>query len=420
MKTRYLILVPAFALAVATGLELSRGQGFGGGFGPVGGFGGGPIGGVGAIGGGGGMGMPVRGGGAVNLPWLPPGGGRPIPPGGHFPTPPGIIDPPVPGIPVHPGIGGGWYHGSWRWWWRQRNRRRWMRSRWGYRGGLQVYQNPFREIHVSKPLPPEVGSKAADEAAAKHFAAARKAFPKRDYTKAYREVAAALKLKPDDRAMLEFRALTHFARRKYKDAAADLHQVLSTGPGWDWPTMLGLYRDGKSYERHLRSLEEFRDKNPDNSEVRFVLSYHYLTEKHGQAAIAELTAYQKLSPGDSLGGDLLEAANAPEDEGGEEEAAPTLPESFDYHGTWTAESPGGGTLRLDLNKGAEFTLSYVGKDGAEDFRGDYALDGKRLLLEDPNEGPLMGSIEIKGNDEFVLKVQGDKKGDPGLRFKRSK
>ena len=52
-----------------------------------------------------------------------------------------------------------------------------------------------------------------------------------------------------------------FALKRYDDAAASLYAVLSTGPGWDWTTMIGLYPSVA--DDQLRSWKEYARETPD-------------------------------------------------------------------------------------------------------------------------------------------------------------
>ena len=49
--------------------------------------------------------------------------------------------------------------------------------------------------------------------------------------------------------------LVLFALQRYDEASVALYAVLSIGPGWDWPTLVGLYPDVETYTAQLRALE---------------------------------------------------------------------------------------------------------------------------------------------------------------------
>ena len=107
---------------------------------------------------------------------------------------------------------------------------------------------------------------------------------------------------PNDATLHEFRALVLFAVGKYDLAAGPLYAVLSVGPGWDWTTMAGLYPSIDVYTAQLRKLEAFVTANPSSTAGRFVLAYHYLTQGHIDAAVAQLKEVVALAaPGHALG-----------------------------------------------------------------------------------------------------------------------
>ena len=62
----------------------------------------------------------------------------------------------------------------------------------------------------------------------------------------------ALGIVPNDSLMHEFRALCLFATHDYQQAAAAIHSVLASGPGWDMTTLAGLYANQAAYNDQLR------------------------------------------------------------------------------------------------------------------------------------------------------------------------
>ena len=218
--------------------------------------------------------------------------------------------------------------------------------------------NPYADVVVPKPTKLVPGTEAAKTKAKEMFGEARGQFAKRGYGKALMIMNDALRLNPKDRELLEFRALCHYAGRRYVQSAADLHPVLAEGPGWDWATMLALYRNRKSYETHLRGLENYVRKNPSNAASRLVLAYHYLVAERTTRAKRLLEEVIRLKPDDVVAKDLLEVVKGggkepdetetPTDD--EAEEIPALPEGFDATGTWTATPPKGGEIVLVFTK----------------------------------------------------------------------
>ena len=83
-----------------------------------------------------------------------------------------------------------------------------------------------------------------------------------------------------------------------------------SGPGWDWPTLIGLYPNVNVYTSQLRALEDYGKANPQSASGRFVLAYHYLTQGHYDAAANMLRQVVALKPNDTLSAKLLEQLQA--------------------------------------------------------------------------------------------------------------
>jgi tetratricopeptide (TPR) repeat protein len=155
--------------------------------------------------------------------------------------------------------------------------------------------------------PPAAGDDGAPPEAFQLFSAARAAFKSNDYGKALAEVDKAIKLLPSDTTTHEFRAWDLFAQAKYQEAASGVYAVLSMGPGWTWDTARELYADPGTYTKQLRSLEEYVRKNPDASDGRFLLAYHYFVLNHVPSAVRQMQDFVKLVPQDKLAPQLITA-----------------------------------------------------------------------------------------------------------------
>jgi predicted Zn-dependent protease len=143
------------------------------------------------------------------------------------------------------------------------------------------------------------------------FDSARAAFKANNYAKALREIDRAIKLLPSDVTRHEFRAMVLFAQKKYREAAAGVYAVLSSGPGWNWETVRDLYTDPETYTRQLRALEEYSRKHPDASDAHFLLAYQYLVLNHVPQALKQLDEFEKLVPKDKLAPQLIAAFTPP-------------------------------------------------------------------------------------------------------------
>ena len=117
------------------------------------------------------------------------------------------------------------------------------------------------------------------------------------------------------------------------------------------------------------------------------------------------------------GGKEPDETETPADD--EAEEIPALPEGFDATGTWTTTPPKGGEIVLVFTKQKKFTWRLVRPGKSAEFDGEYLFDRSRVLLEDLDEGALIGRIAPDGNDAFVFRAEGELDTD-GLRFERAK
>ncbi|ODT96243.1 MAG: hypothetical protein ABS79_08120 [Planctomycetes bacterium SCN 63-9] len=234
----------------------------------------------------------------------------------------------------------GWIHGTWDGIWGSNHQWDWEGiatravaaglASWKvgsavYDWGYAPYTNPYhraagspsapfdyaRPIDTESPAPNAV----ATDTAIAILDAARAAFKSGDYLKALGLTDKVLRTLPNDSAVHELRALALFALKRYDEAAATLHAVLSVGPGWDWTTLARLYGKGDAYTAQLRALEDYRDEHPDSASAHFVLAYHYLTAGHVEIAEEELKEAARLKPQDQLTSQLIVIVAPPGAEG---------------------------------------------------------------------------------------------------------
>jgi tetratricopeptide (TPR) repeat protein len=167
-------------------------------------------------------------------------------------------------------------------------------------------------LPTNDPPPAPTDNQAVNEAN-ERFDEARKAFYNGDYAKAQRLVDQAIQVLPSDATLHEFRALTLFAQKKYKEAAATLYAVLWAGPGWNKDTMATLYPHWDTYTRQVRALEAYVKDHPDQGYAHFLLAYHYLVVGSMDQAIAQLKEVIRLDPKDQLSTSLVNALTQPQD-----------------------------------------------------------------------------------------------------------
>ena len=276
------------------------------------------------------------------------------------------------------------------------------------------------------------------------FDQGREAFKAGNYTSALSLTDQALRTLPNDPALHEFRSLALFAQGRFEDAAAPLYAVLSVGPGWDWPTMIGLYADPETYTRQLRALESYVSQSPQSAAARFVLAYHYLTAGHVEPAIGQLRRVVQLQPKDTLSAQLLQQLDKAGQPGGApalgaaQPAAPALngPEPVagapvvaaskvegSLAGNWTAEPGQDTSIRLSFEAGNQFVWQVTRQGKTQEIRGDRTYGNGLLTLAQPGDQaqqqPMVGRITWQDENHFTFKVIGGPPNDPGLTFTKS-
>lgn len=355
-----------------------------------------------------------------------------------------------------------WHHGNWNNHW-DHNWNHWPNGwghwgwggwGWGFGAGLAVasipwawgyssYANPYYVsdgggYDYSQPIlasgtyeapgteQPAEGQSPAVTAATASFDAARAAFQQGDYATALAQVDQAIAKVPNDTNLHEFRALVLFAQKQYSQAAAAVYDVLSSGPGWDWTTMVGLYPSAETYTQQLRALEDYCRKNPNASDARFLLAYQYLTCGQTAAAATEFKQAAKLNPKDTLSAQMVTALTPPAE--GEQAApapapapaSPATPITAEgLAGSWTATRPDGGSIALALSKDAKYSWKYTQPGGkSQSFDGNYTVADGLLILNQNNTPAMIGQVAQLPGNSFSFKMAGGSPDDPGLTFKR--
>jgi tetratricopeptide (TPR) repeat protein len=274
----------------------------------------------------------------------------------------------------------------------------------------------------------------ADDAVAT-FDDARAAFKAGDYAQALQKTDAALVKMPNDPTLHEFRALVLFAQKQYDPAASALFAVLSTGPGWDWTTMVGLYPNVDVYTAQLRALEDFSKANPNLPSAHFVLAYHYLTQGYPDNAAIELKEVTRLQPTDALSARMLAeiakpattpgagaaVAAAPPPQTAQEPApaaasAPAPPGGL--VGTWVASPTKDTTITLTVKDDGDFTWEVADKGGPRKITGTSTLGNGILTLASQTGDPLVGRVLWGEPGKFTFQAAGGGPNDPGLAFQK--
>jgi tetratricopeptide (TPR) repeat protein len=174
---------------------------------------------------------------------------------------------------------------------------------------------------AAAPAPAPEEEDPQQKAAIAIFDQARELFKQQKYAEAQAKVEEALKILPADATLHEFRALTLFAQKKYKEAASAVYAVLNAGPPWNWDTMRALYADPNTYTAQLRDLETYIKQNPQSAPPIFLVSYHYLVGGHPDAARKGFEQAAKMEPNDKLSAQLAQSLTPPPGETGQPPAA---------------------------------------------------------------------------------------------------
>ncbi|HQZ66500.1 MAG TPA: tetratricopeptide repeat protein, partial [Planctomycetaceae bacterium] len=264
------------------------------------------------------------------------------------------------------------------------------------------------------------------------------AFQQNNFDAALDTIDQGITQYPTDAVLHEFRALVLFAKGDYQQAAATIHSVLAVGPGWDWNTLSSMYTNVAAYTDQLRALEAFIKLHPDDAAGHFLLSYHYLSCGHTEAAARHLKTTVALMPSDKVATDILrmiEAPDAPADPANPP-ALPPLPvegaanqdtqtfkpevapvDSKTLIGSWKASRPDGSSFVLTLTEDAKFTWGFTHKDQApQEFGGTYTVDGNVLALERKDGGALIAEITPGDPGKFNFRMFGADESDKGLDF----
>lgn len=351
----------------------------------------------------------------------------------------------------------GWYHGDWS----SRNRNSkytpyaWGGWNWGngkpttnyvsapWQYGYWSYYNPYYTrnsrgpayINYSQPIvasnitvdangfAPQVVGQMSRREALQVFATARAAFFAGDLNAAQQQVEQAIGALPGDTVLHEFRALVLFARGDYSSAAGALYAVLSSGPGWDWTTMIGLYPNADIYTGQLRNLENFCNANPGAANARFVLAYHYLTAGYSEAAAEMYRQVLTTNPRDTLSAQLLGTLTGVAYNPNGQQTVDLRPinQSVDIRyliGNWRATRMDGSQFNLSLDRDGTYDWQFSQGGRTQQFNGTYTIADSVLVLQQNGQPAMVGQVIPLAGNRFVFKLTGGDPSDPGLNFVR--
>jgi tetratricopeptide (TPR) repeat protein len=311
-------------------------------------------------------------------------------------------------------------------------------------------------ININAP-PPETSSADSTEQV---FSAARDSFKAGDYQRALTLIDQVIKATPNAPVVHEFRSLCLFALKRYDDAASVVYAVLSSGPCWDWTTLVGLYPDVETYTNQVRALEAVIRSDLKATPPRFLLAYHYLVQGHNDAAAVQFAEVAKHEPKDQLSASFAKAlaktqestaspasampsavagasvglvssapftsaatAPAPASTGTSaassavEPTEPPSPPPADLAGTWKANPSPDTTVTFKLEADGAYTwnVDTKGQRNASISGRAYYLDNVLSLTQDDGP-PLAGKVESRDASKFAFRLMGGGSNAPVLNF----
>ncbi|MDB5339050.1 MAG: hypothetical protein JWN70_4669 [Planctomycetaceae bacterium] len=350
----------------------------------------------------------------------------------------------------------GWYHGDWN----SRNRKSkynpyaWGGWNWGngkptganasspWQYGYWGYNNPYYvrnargpgNINYSQPIvannmtvdasgfAPQVVGQMPRQQALQIFSTARAAFFAGDLDDAQAQVEQAIAALPGDTVLHEFRSLVLFAKGDYSSAAGGIYAVLSSGPGWNWTTMIGLYPNSNIYTAQLRNLENFCNGNPNAANARFVLAYHYMTAGYADAATEMYRQVLATNPQDTLSAQLLSSLTGQAWNNGQQVAQlQPIDQSVDIRyliGNWQATRIDGSQFNLSLSRDGTYDWQFAQGGRTQQFNGTYTIADSVLVLQQNGQPAMVGQVIPLAGNRFVFKLTGGDPSDPGLNFVR--
>jgi len=196
-----------------------------------------------------------------------------------------------------------------------------------------------------------------------------------------------------------------------------------------------LYPDVNVYTAQLRALEAYTKSNPDKTDSRFLLAYHYMTTEHPEAAVPQLQAVVRLAPNDRLAAELLTmvgGSNATQ--GSPTNSTPALPATQQAEaqpalkassvdpaalvGNWHASRSDGSKFEFNLLADKTYAWNFKLQQRNESFSGTYGVEKAVLVLQRKEGGAMLGQVAFDGKDRFNFKLLGAPPEDTGLTFSR--
>ncbi len=295
--------------------------------------------------------------------------------------------------------------------------------------GTQVtYTEPITVV-AAKTAPAEADAEKLTALSESHVSTSQEAFKQGDYLRALDFANKAVAEAPGDGALHEYRALVLFSLGRFSEAAGVLNPVLAGGPGWDWTTMIGLYRSQDTYMKQLEALQNYSDSKPQAADACFLLGYHYMVCGHLEEATAEFEKAARLQPADTVSAQLRDLTKASSNKGDEEtdESAedeaetppPPAPVPLEkLTGTWVSDKGAQGTVTLAFKDDGKFIWNFTKDQTSNEFGGDFSMNDSGLLVLDSEESQMVASLAQPQDNQLKFTLSGGPPGDPGMIFTR--
>jgi hypothetical protein len=129
-------------------------------------------------------------------------------------------------------------------------------------------------------------------------------FQRRDYRAAVSDLRLALAERPRDPLLTMMLAQAQFATGQYSEAARAIQQAMQDLAPEQWGVVPANYRELytniQDYTDQLRALEQASLSAPNNSDLRFLLGFHYYYLGYPREAAQQLQAAANLDPSNQM------------------------------------------------------------------------------------------------------------------------
>jgi len=87
-------------------------------------------------------------------------------------------------------------------------------------------------------------------------------------------------------------------------------------------------------------------------------------------------------------------------------------------GTWKTKAPDGTSIVLSISDASRSQWTFTRDGKSTTVAGTYVLGEGTLMLNDPQQGPMVGQIKFNADDSFTFSMPGAPAGEGELVFQR--